>query len=325
MRILYASANHSNSSIQLLRFMEAMQNTPHTIKVSAFKDFHFLNHIDWTLDSLYVVSKPDVTSLETENFQIYLNQIKNFAPDLIITDCEYFTSSIAIHLNIPLWQYSSSLLQKAIYHKDKYKVGMFSKNLFSFWNEYFAARRNYILDNSDKIFVVSHFGDCENPPSLKDNYQWSRPYHQVGKTSKLCHHNIVVGLLKNNRQLFARIKEMEDVVVFSNFIEESYENIKLKHIRDYKEYYCNLFNSELFICQGQAQFLADAYYNNKYSLIELDHFDPEVVLNSFFSEKYGLSKIIEKDIDFDCVRDIEARYNSNIYFLHEEIMKFKRN
>src|SRR5271155_1177897 len=107
MKILYAAGDNTNACTQLSRFVQAMPN--HQIKVAAYQQSSPKGmNIDWTLNCLLNVFTGQIA--ENDNLKIYYDQIVYFAPDLIISDLEYFTSYLAGVGNIPLWQCSSSLI-----------------------------------------------------------------------------------------------------------------------------------------------------------------------------------------------------------------------
>lgn len=321
MKILYAAQNNANARIQLARFLRAMQGSQHQLKVAAYKLSSPKNvNIDWTLNCLLNIYKPDHISLENDNLQIYFEQIKYYNPNLIISDLEYFTSYIANVLNIATWQCSSSLINFALKQDDKYNLGLFKHYAYVINRD----ERHYqkiinLLENSDSNFIYSHFGDTANPPFLKDKFEWIRPYHQIGKTSIPCQHNIVAGLMDNNKQALSLLKQYPDSVAFTNFSGEIYQNVLLKGIDNESEYFCNMKNSPLFLCQGQTSFLADAFYNEKYSLIYPDYHDAEAITNSCLSQYLGLGRIITltEKLEPDCGGIIPA--NNNIKHLHEKI------
>src|SRR5574338_1119629 len=101
MKILYAASNNLNAKIQLSRFLKAMDGSKHQIKIAAYKTSSPKDiSIDWTLDALLNIYKPDLLSLHNDNLNIYFEQIKNFQPDLVISDLEYFTSYVSSDLNL---------------------------------------------------------------------------------------------------------------------------------------------------------------------------------------------------------------------------------
>lgn len=326
--ILYAASDLENSKIQLSRFLKASENKAYNIKIAAFKKSAPKNvHIDWTLDALLDFFKPNTWSLENPNFHIYYEQVKSFKPDLIISDMEYFTSYVANTLNIPLWQCSSSLINYGILKGKKYNLGLWGK--YSFIIQQNALNRQqrdrYIIENSNKIFIYSHFGDLFPSPELNKNFEWIRPYHSIGKVSIPCEHNIVAGMLANDKKIFSLLNKYKDSVAFSEFELENYENILLKSMTNQEEYFCNLRNSNLFLCQGQTSFLADAFYNNKYSIVIPNFKDNECITNAIYSEHFKLSSNIydiKSNIEKYYKYIITSQYNNKIAFLHQKVDEF---
>lgn len=325
LKILYAASNNENASIQLSRFLKAIVDKPIIVKVAAFKKSSPKGiNIDWTLDCLLNIFNPEHISLDNDNLLTYLDQVKYFSPDLIISDLEYFTSFIANELNITLWQCSSSLINFALTNKYKYDLGIFSKYAYIFnKNPVFIQRIVNIIDNSNCNFVYSHFGDIapDETCQIKPNFEWIRPYHQIGKTSIPCQHNLVAGLHHNNKKIIDVLKKYPDSVAFTRFPNETYNNLLLKDIENQQEYYCNLKNSKLFVSEGQTSFLADAFYNEKYSIVIPNLNDPESIINSTISEKLKLSTSIYHYDNLDSYANLAVPTGDNrqIKFLHEKI------
>lgn len=316
-KILYAAANNQNAKLQLSRFINAVKNKPYTVKIAAYKNYSPNINIDWTLDCLLNIFDKDQINLNNDNYKIYFDQIKYYKPDLIISDLEYFTSYVANLLNITLWQCSSSIINYAFTKKQKYNMSIFKK-----YSYIFNKNLNHvqliinILDNSNRKFIYSHFGDCTNPPEIKKDYEWIRPYFSLGKKSINCQHNIVVAMLKNNKKILNHVKKSEDVVIFSEQIDEQYNNLKLKNIYNQQEYFCNLKNSKAFICEGQTTFLADAFYNGKKPIVITDYNDTECIINSTVSEKLKFSNLFSSDL---LCEEINPILNNNICFLDQKI------
>lgn len=323
MKILYAASENENAKIQLARFLKAIEGKPYIVKVAAYKKSSPPVNIDWTLDCLKNIFKPDHVTLDNESFITYFEQVKYFKPDLIISDLEYYTSHIANVLDITLWQCSSSLVNFALSRDVKYDLGVFKRYAYLFNKDSLHTQRIVnILDNSNCLFAYSHFGDTKTPPTLKENFEWIRPYHQVGKVSVPCQHNVVAGSLRSNKKIIALLKDYPDSVYFTDFQGEAYVNPVLKDIRNEAEFFCNLRNSNLFLCEGQTSFLADAFYNGKYSTVFANLEDPECVLNSTISEKLKLSSSIyqvSEELYPMMNQEVEVVLDDKIKFLHERI------
>jgi hypothetical protein len=323
LKILYAASSNENAKIQLMRFCQAMVGKPYQLKIAAYRSSSPSINIDWSLDCLQNVFRPEHISLDNENFVTYYQQVKYYNPDLIISDLEYFTSYIANELNITLWQCSSSLIAFALTNEYKYNLGLFKKYAYLFGkNEVYIQRLINIIDNSNCNFVYSHFGDTDRPPPLKNDYTWIRPYYILGKVSIPCQHNVVASVTHSNKEIIHLLKQHQDSVYFTEFLDEYYGNPVLKNIANVEELACNLKNSNLFLCQGQTSWLADAFYNGKFSAVFPNLKDTECVTNSFISEKLGLSANIYQS-NFDLLslsnRTINPTLNEKIVFLHEMI------
>lgn len=319
LKILYAAGENINGKIALSRFMKAIEGQPYIVKVAAYRKSSPKNlNIDWTLDCLHDIFNPKVSLLDNEYFSTYYEQVKLFNPDLIISDLEYFTSYIGNVLNTAVWQCSSSMLNFALPHSEKYNAGL-SKyyHLLKYKNN---QRVVNILDNSNSNFVYSHFGDLDNRPILKDGFKWVRPYNVTGKEHMPCQHNIVAGMLSNNKKILSILKKFPDSVAFTDFSEEQYSQLSLKDIDNQEEYACNLRNCYHFICEGQTSFLADAFYNNKYSVVVPNFYDVESIINSSLSEKLQLSKTIFNDrIEFDELMTVKSSYHNDVIYLHQHL------
>lgn len=326
MKILYAASNSYGARLQLSRWLQAMQGTDHQIKIAAYKKSSPQHiNIDWTLDALLNIYQPDLLSTSNDNLSIYFDQVKDYAPNLIISDLEYFTSYVANSLDAILWQCSSSLISHAITRRERYNLGLFKYHAHSLSRDPSHTQRTLnLIDNSNANFVYSHYGDAANPPLLQKDYEWIRPYHQIGKTHTTCTHSIVAGLSTNDKQVLAVLQRYSpDSVVFLESRSEKYQNIAVKDIENADEYYCNLKNSQLFLCQGQASFLADAFYNGKYSLIYPDHQDAESLINSQLSLKLGLGAVMTGiptiDLPFYTSLQAQPAHQNTIKYLHEKI------
>ena len=323
MKILYAASNNQNAKIQLERFLKAVQDKPYQIKIAAYKQSMPRASVDWTLDCLLNMFKPDLISIEeNDNLQTYFDQVKYFAPDLVISDLEYFTSYIASLLNITLWQCSSSIINYALTTKEKYNLGLFKRHAHTFNRNPLQTQRHInALSNSNWNGVYSHLGDSAVPPALKEGYEWVRPYHQIGKVSIPCQHNVVAGMTDTNIKILDLIKRNSDAVAFMNDAPGRYNNVIVKPLDNQEEYFCNLKNSHLFVCAGQTSFLADAFYNGKYPAVITDYKDAECILNSEISENFRLSSCAHQVEDLIKVMDYKVfpSYSPTIKYLHEKI------
>jgi uncharacterized protein (TIGR00661 family) len=320
-KILYAASHNQNARVQLSRFLRAIDSS-HQIKIAAYKKSSPKDvHIDWTLDALLNIYRPDLLSLHSDNLSIYLEQVKDFAPDLIISDLEYFTSCVANELNIPLWQCSSSLINYALIRNEKYNLGLFKYHAHALNRDTVHSQRMVnVLDNSSRNFVYSHYGDMAEPPTLLDGFQWVRPYHQIARVYPPCQHYITAAFSVPDKKMMSFLKKYPDSVAFVDDPNERYQNVQVKDIRNEDEYYCNLKNSALYVCQGQTSFLADAFYNGKFAVVFPDYEDAESLTNSQLAQKIGTGNIMTYE-DLLTVPStlIEPVYSDSIKYLHEHI------
>lgn len=296
-----------------------MNGLPYIIKIAAFKASSPPNvHIDWTLDCLQNMFKPDTVSLDSQNFATYYQQVKYYNPDLVISDMEYYTSEIAANLGATLWQCSSGLLNYALANEYKYNLGIFKKYaILTSRSPLQVQRMINIQDNSNCNYVYSHFGDHANAPPLKTGYEWIRPYFQIGKYSKPCQHNMVGASLSPDLGLIQFLRQNPDSVCFIPGNPTSYNNPIIKNIDNESEYYCNLYNSKLFVCGGQTSFLADAFYNLKYTITTVGQ-DLETATNIAVSEKIKLSNSIFTNIE---EKNIVPQLRPEGQFLHEKVQE----
>lgn len=322
MKILYAASNNQNAKIQLSRFLRAMEGSKHQVKVAAYKKSSPKGiNIDWTLDALLNIYRPDLLSLQGDNLNIYLEQVKDYSPDLVVSDLEYFTSSVAKELDFNLWQCSSSLINYALVRNEKYNLGLFKYHAHALNRDTIHSQRMVnILDNSNRNFVYSHYGDMSEPPTLMDQFRWVRPYHQVAKDYIPCQHHITAAFSVPDKRVMAFLKKYPDSVAFVDDPQEHYQNLQVKDIRIQDEYYCNLKNSALYICQGQTSFLADAFYNGKYALVFPDYEDAESITNSQLAQKIGIGRIMTFADELpNSSMEVEPVYADSIKYLHEHI------
>lgn len=320
MKILYAASNNQNAKIQLSRFLNAVGSN-HQIKIAAYKKSSPSGaNIDWTLDALINIYRPELISLHNDNLNIYYDQIKDFNPDVVISDLEYFTSYVANDLNITQVQCSSSMINFAL--EKKYNLKLFKLYAHSLNREPLHTQRTVnVLDNSNCNFIYSHFGDMEDAPAIKEGFEWIRPYHQAAKEYIPCEHYVTAGLTGSNKRVLDVLKKYPDSVVFVEGCHEQYENLLVKDIRIADEYYCNLRNSAIFVCQGQASFLADAFYNGRFSLIYPDYEDAESITHSHLSNELKSGHIVSYSDDIAPFANmkVEPRYSDSIKYLHERI------
>lgn len=320
MKILYAANNHRSSALQLARIVAGIQSSNHQLKIAAYQISSPKNlNIDWSLNAMFDMYHPEMLQLHNDNLSIYFDQVKSYQPDLIISDLEYFTSYIANVLNIPIWQCSPSL----IYHAFDYgydQAPHFKKLFNSLIHQakLIHERTKNIIANADRCLVYSHFGDTESSPNLYGQFEWVRPYHQLGQVSIPCRHHFTSAIFSKDVKFLEQVKNYQDGMVFMDQTYESYPNLIVKDINMQSEYYCNLKNSDFFVCQGEGEFLADAFYNGKYVFCYPNYQDINCTLNSQLTTKRGLGKMVSylDDLTQLDVSTVKPTYRNNIKLLN---------
>ena len=181
MKILYAAGNREGSYLQYKRFLQSIKHKNIELKTAGYqKSIKDLN-ADYTLDALLNFTKDDKGLFYNGNYNYYYKQIQSFAPDLIISDLELYTSLIALELKIQLWQVSSLLLYWAIPDeiKNQMNIWISSPYAFSFGAPSNIQKIKHILANSNKRYVVSLLCDTSYTTNLKDHFEWIRPEFEL--------------------------------------------------------------------------------------------------------------------------------------------------
>lgn len=168
MRILFGGSNNIGSNIMISRFI---QNSSHDIKViSYYRNHKYIPYIDYCLDDIFCRAKKNITPYFKQHFGINCTEVKSkfadliindlldWSPDLVISDCEIFTASIAKIIELPLY-YCSPLLQ---FYSLKNKI-LFLKLKELLFN----------LPKADKYLVYSPVPNL----ILKDNFYQVYPYY----------------------------------------------------------------------------------------------------------------------------------------------------
>jgi hypothetical protein len=310
MKILYAANQRAGAHFQLNRFYQAAKDK-HQIRFAAHKGQNYGCDIDWILGALYGVfdDAPNYAGIAME---IYREQIKQYAPDLIISDCEPITTKLANDLGIRVWQVSSLLLYKAFSSR--------GHRTFVLTNQYPSLFANYSdqmkeLEKSERFIIYSHLCDL----NLPGKYEWVRPYARIGETSSLYEHDTIAASIDNNKPLIHRLKQMDDIILFSEGKNERHP-ISLKPI-DSIEYPHSIRNAKRIVVLGCEDLLADAFYNGKFAYMLPNFTDTEVMMSIIFNEYLVLGKAIYNigNEKLDIVPDIEIERNDSVKSLDEEL------
>jgi hypothetical protein len=305
-RILYAAGNRPNAFFQMKRFIDTAKT--HTFKLAAYKKSSGNITIDYTLDALLNFSGSTNISFNG-NFSYYCKEIERFAPDLIISDFEIYTSVYAIEHNIPIWQVSPVLLYYALPNDIKYNL-----NINKYYGYLFNGDHrqkdyiNFILNNSNKKLVYSHICDIQDVPQLNNNFEWVRPDFISGNNKSQFEYLCV---MQNNKNIIDQLKN-KNAIYFTDFTNEFYNKLILQSVYDSTTYAGSLSNASTFIYDGGATFAADAFYNSKYSVAEPILTDTESIIVSYTNRYFGLSEMfkdyegIKKDINISLNNDIKC-------------------
>lgn len=297
MRILYAAANRFGSFFQLERFLQSVKNQNNIIKIAAYKKSIGTLDIDYMLDALLNFTNPDAGLSFNGNYKYYYNEIKRFAPDLIISDCEIYTSIIALELNIKLWQVSPILLYNALPDKLKNIIPIYKNHAYLLSHNLLRKDYlNYIINSSDRKFVLSHLCDIETRPDLIKGYEWARPEFILGENDIKV--DYLVSLAKDNKTIGKELKN-KSVIITNN----------------YKQY---INKCKIFISDGTAAFLADAFYNQKYCLSIPRYDDIETVIASYLNEYCAAGKIVFDSFNIE-VPNIKIHIDDGVRFISEDI------
>jgi uncharacterized protein (TIGR00661 family) len=293
MKILYAATSRKGAQVQFSRLLPYLNN--HIVKLAGYNRSFDNYYLDWTLDALQNITKPDKFSYSNDNLELYYNQVKKFKPDLIISDLELYTSHLGFQIGVPVWQVSPLLFYYGIDKQEK--THLYKKYPYLIDKTSITPSLKYVLANSDKKLIYSHFS-CLDIELLSD-YNWIQPYTPESRLSIPCQHNVCATSLSNNKKYINYLKRHDDVVLFSNNLEEKYADILMKDVYSTKEYGCNLKNSEMVITEGYMDFIADAYYAGKYVHVKPDFNEVETIINGFFVDKYHIGKCIFDQKLFD--------------------------
>lgn len=312
MRIFYAAGNRLGSFYQLKRFINSVKHKNYEIKVSAFKKS--LGDIDaeYMLDALLNFTNPNALISFNGNYIYYLNEIKRFNPDLIISDFEIYTSIIACELKIKLWQFSPINLYYALDDKTKQNL-----NIHKFYSHLIEADRkkaeylSQVFNYSNRKFALSHLCDCENRPNLIKNYEWSRPSFVLGSNTNNFNYTII--LANSNKNILNDFKD-KNSILFSPFKYEIYNKMIVEDINNELEYKNSIDNCKFFISDGTASFLADAFYNQKYCFSIPRYNDIETIISSYMNEFYSIGKI---NYDDNLIKNVNITIDNNVKFISE--------
>jgi len=202
MRILFGAGDFPGSNIMVSRFI---QNAPdHEIRVAAFYRNHkYLHSIDWCLDALRYTKVGDSNYFKEKHGQsgpyvnhemanLIIDDLLEWQPELVISDCEYFTAMVAKALEIPLW-YCSPMLQMTGIEHDRKEIN----------TKIFDTIKLYInsLPQGERYLIYSPLCDIICRPFLKRGFEWIRPYSVIGSETTSIELPIIQRVLPKNAVL----------------------------------------------------------------------------------------------------------------------------
>ena len=294
-KILYSCGNRIGADSQLSRFLKS--NSGHEIKVAAYlKSSESIDHIDWTLNALQhpynrnvrtelreLFGNHNVPAVGIDEVELLISEIYDFGPDLVICDYEPIVSHIAYSLNLRLWYCSPVHLLDGI----KWEFGQLK------YNALLAKERQTLLrlPPAEKTFIYSPFGDLENRPQLKDNFEWICPYFEkIDRNSSEAN----IAVVNDRRRLSILSKILNcvppfDLTLFSPYI-YNFSHLEVQNIQNVESYRWAISNSRWILTTGETSIIADAMYNHVPRLcITPDLNDPEALLNAILCEYYQIA------------------------------------
>jgi hypothetical protein len=307
-KILYAAGNREGSYYQLKRFIASV-NKKHIIKTAAYKITNI--DIDYNLNALLNITSPNSRQSFNGNYSYYRKEIEKFSPDLIISDSEIYSSVLANELKIKLWQFSPLNIYYGLDPKIKPKIPIHKNYLYLIESNEKRKETKYILNNADRRFVLSHLCDCKYPPPLVYGFEYVRPSFILGD-GKTNIDNLII-LSKTNKNIIHEYKNKSSVL-FSNSTFERYNKMVVEDIDDEIAYQSYLDGCKNFITDGTGAFLADAFYNQKFSNSIPKYDDIESIICSLMNEYCGVGKIGLSDCG-----DIDIVLNDKVKFLSEHL------
>jgi hypothetical protein len=175
MKILFGAGNFIGSNIMLSRFLN--HTDEHDVRIAAYyRNHQYLKSIDWCLDAIQVRCEPNYFKdkygvagppVDHGMSDMIINDLLEWGPELVISDCEFFTAMVAKVLEIPLWYCSPMLQMIGIEHERK-----------ELNTKIMDTIRLYIksLPQGDAYLVYSPLCDISARPLLKRGFEWVRPY-----------------------------------------------------------------------------------------------------------------------------------------------------
>lgn len=295
MKIVYSAGNRLGAGHQLNGFLE---QTSHDVRVASYLESGRLLHfVDWTLDTN--------TSSNLENLR---NDITHFEPDLILIDGEPIVANIGQSLSIPIVYCSPLHLLDGV----PWERGQLSYSApLEILRTMLAA-----FPVGVKRLVYSPVGDIERSPSLREGFEWVRPYHFfVDGNSEVDQIMVVVEDSQRFDAIVAATQGLKLNFQYFRKLDAVYEKA--------------LENCAYIFSTGETKHIADAVYNNKSFCLLPNLKDPETVMNAIACSAFGLGlelgqlelmgKFSTSKIEESISKKINYTVTSQHKMLHERI------
>lgn len=191
MKILYLIRNNAGANIQAKRILDHL-NPRHSVMIASWeKSSYCFDSVDFVIDPIYrftynanKINKAILEAYKTKDFfpsfkepaLAFLNSVKLFSPNLIISDFEqlgYFTANA---IGIPFWYLSGTHIHDGIvkpYDKVRYHHYLrdVSDNFINSWHK-------------GRTFIYSGYDHFTDEYKIKDDYELITPYVVKGKKGK---------------------------------------------------------------------------------------------------------------------------------------------
>jgi hypothetical protein len=320
MKILYAANDSVSSYLQLKRFLSAAP--PNTeIRVSGYRRSLREINADYCLDA--IIQNDD------NHVNYYIEEVKIYSPDLIISDMDFLTSFAAVECGIPFWVVSSSMLYEAvddIYRREAIPLYKYYRAIFKEKRE--TVKINYQIHNAERKLVYSHLGDIPMRPILREGFEWVRPYY-VKAIENYESPTFICNLYDSDKSIIKYVSQLSDVSLFSPLKFETYDGIDHYDSND-PIYARKIANAYLFFCQGETSLIADAFYNRKYVFLFQDFNNMDSLINYVVADHYSYGqkvfskKTLEPVLDLlDKKIEVDISLNKQVKFLDEYIKELE--
>lgn len=249
MRLVYSVGYSRSSAISLSRFLDYNQ---FEIRIASYdSNSHVLPSIHWTLDR--ASRKGFGVNHDRETITA---DLKDFKPNLIITDGEPILIALAKELEIPFWCISPLFITKALTEKLKLNKNALTAPL---------TVNNLVIPKTTKKLIYSPFYFIK-PEIFEPGFEWILPYYKEPDPNAVPAEN--VGLFSAERS------EILKPIVKKAELQYDWNNT-------------NYWTAESCFMNGETSCITDVLANRVQKLIiSPDLEDPEAVLNARICERH---------------------------------------